>query len=137
MDEKVFIEWALTNGVIHAVSDIILPDANALLFGLDAFLDGEDGIPVSAQCGPALQIFAIPNPGARKVTIATQGMKGKELIANVVDYSGLKTKKVALEVGQTEEANVIDLSDCSSGMCIIHAQVGYLKQSLKVVRGWA
>ena len=127
-------DQAATNGVIHAVSDIILPDANALLFGLEAFLDGEDGVPISAEGAPALQIFATPNPGARKVTIATQGMKGKELIVNVVDYSGLKTKKVAFEVGQTEEANVVDLTDFSSGMYIIHAQVGHLKQSLKVVR---
>ena len=123
-----------TNGVIHSVSDIILPDLNALLFGLETFLDSEDGISSSTQREPGLQILATPNPGVSKVTVATQGMKGEELIVNVVDYSGSQTKKYEYSLGRKATESTIDLASLPRGMYIIHAQVGHLKKSLKVVR---
>jgi hypothetical protein len=61
-------------------------------------------------------------------------MDGKKLMVNVVDYAGSQTKQLEYSLGQKAKESIIDLADFPRGMYIIHAQVGHLKKSLKVVR---
>ncbi|MEK6481949.1 fasciclin domain-containing protein [Catalinimonas sp. 4WD22] len=122
-----------TNGVVHTISDLILPDVNALLFGLEALLEDREAAIASVN-KQVLEIIASPNPGAREVSIITQGMVGKKLTVTIVNYSGLQTKQLEYDLSRKMEETRLDFTDFSKGMYIIHAQVGHLQKDFKVMR---
>jgi hypothetical protein len=122
-----------TNGVVHTISDLILPDVNTLLFGLEALLEDREAAIASVN-KQVLEIIASPNPGAREISIITEGMVGKKLTVTIVNYLGLQTKQLEYDLSRKMEETRLDFTDFSKGVYIIHAQVGHLQKDFKVMR---
>lgn len=127
-----------TNGVVHIVGDVILPDLNALLFGLEDLLNAPDAENVRLDEGKAelepIRMIASPNPGALEVSIVTNGNKDQHMVVNVMNSQGLSTRMQNFDIQEDREEIIIDLSAFPRGVYIVHAQIGQLEKYIRVVR---
>ena len=128
-----------SNGMVHIMVDVILPDLNALLLGLEELFSATEALEDSriSEMSPKevpIQILAIPNPGASEVRIISNGNKGQRLVVNVMNSQGLSNRMQNFDLLSDQEEIVIDMNSFPKGVYIVHAQLGQIEKYIRVVR---
>jgi len=134
--EVVEADLEATNGALHIVDEVILPDVNALLYGLESLLDATQDYDdyTLSSASPTLEIVTPRNPGADEVTIRTNGMAGEQLSVTIMNYQGLQNETYTYELKQDNEELTIDMDQFPKGMYIIHTQIGEVERHTKLIK---
>ena len=133
--EVVVADVQASNGVIHLVDEIILPDLPAL--GIDEeFLShlNDQLTDPEGPLSPSLTLTASPNPGAQEVRLEIEGMAGQTVEVQIMDQQGQYQARVAYTVVGSQDSFTVDLSQYAKGLYIINAQVGELYEYVRVMK---
>lgn len=125
-----------SNGIVHLVDAVILPDLRALLATNERRITalGKSLIPEGGPLYPALTLSAFPNPGADEVTMQIEGLAGETLSVRVIDPQGRYIARQQYTVAGPQDTFTLDVGQFAEGLYIVNAQVGELYEYVRVMK---
>ncbi len=126
-----------SNGVIHLVDEVILPDLRALLLAPNERRMTtlyKSLLPTDEPLVPALTLTAYPNPQVNEIAIQAQGMAGETLLVAIIDPQGRYVARQELVVSGPQDELRLDMSSYAPGTYIVNAQGGGVYNYVRVVR---
>ena len=134
--EVIAADIQASNGVVHLVDEVILPDLQALLSTVDeehlAALN--ELLTPEGDIDPALVLSAIPNPGVEEVIVRIDGMAGETVSVRLVDSQGQSMGAWEYTVTGSQDDFALDLRPYTRGIYIVNVQVGELYEYVRVVK---
>ena len=126
-----------SNGVIHLVDEVILPDLRALLLAPNERRMTtlyKSLLPTDEPLVPALTLTAYPNPQVNEIAIQAQGLAGETLSVAIIDPQGRYVARQELVVSGPQDELRLDMSSYAPGTYIVNAQGGGVYNYVRVIR---
>ena len=125
-----------SNGVVHVVDAVILPDLLALLGTNERRITalGKSLIPEDGPLHPALTLSAFPNPGTDEVTMQLEGLAGETLSVRVIDPQGRYIAQQQYTVVGPKDTFTLEVGQFGNGIYIVNAQVGELYEYVRLTK---
>jgi uncharacterized surface protein with fasciclin (FAS1) repeats len=126
-----------SNGVIHLVDEVILPDLRALLLApnerrMTALY--KSLLPTEEPLVPALNLTAYPNPQVSEIAIQAQGLAGETLSIAIIDPLGRRIAQQELVVSGPQDELRLDMSSYAPGTYIVNVQGGGVYNYVRVIK---
>jgi uncharacterized surface protein with fasciclin (FAS1) repeats len=125
-----------SNGVVHLVDEVILPDLRALLLAPNErrMTTLYKSLLPTEPLVPALTLTAYPNPQVNEIAIQAQGLAGETLSVSIIDPQGRYVARQELVVSGPQDELRLDMSSYAPGTYIVNAQGGGVYNYVRVIR---
>ena len=126
-----------SNGVVHLVDEVIVPDLRALLLAPNERRMTslyKSLLPTEEPLVPALTLTAYPNPQVNEIAIQAQGLAGETLSVAIIDPQGRYVARQELVVSGPQDELRLDMSSYAPGTYIVNAQGGGVYNYVRVIR---